>query len=53
MQDNYYQASKDNWKDVAETCLKSTIDVKTPEGDVKIKLLLGTDAVHGNQHVLG
>ena len=24
-----------------------------PDGQVKIKPLLGTDAVHGNQHVLG
>ena len=53
MQDNYYQASKENWQEIAATCLQNTIDVGTPAGDVKIKLLLGTDAVHGNQHVLG
>ena len=29
------------------------VDVSTPSGEVNIKLLLGTDAVHGNQHVLG
>jgi len=27
--------------------------VQTPKGNVEIKLLLGTDAVHGNQHIVG
>lgn len=53
MQDNYFQATMDNWKNVADTSLNYTINVKTADGEVKIKLLLGTDAVHGNQHVLG
>jgi len=38
----------ENWQDIAKTCLENTIDIKTPSGDVKIQLLLGTDAVHGN-----
>ena len=33
--------------------MSHTIDVQTPGGVVKTKLLLGTDAVHGNQHVIG
>ena len=53
MQDNYFQATMENWRNVAETSLSHTIDVQTPGGVVKIKLLLGTDAVHGNQHVIG
>ena len=53
MQDNYFQATMDNWRNVADTSLNYTINVNTSDGEIKIKLLLGTDAVHGNQHVIG
>lgn len=52
-QDNYRKATMDNWIEVTQIAIKNTINVNTQYGDVKIKLLLGTDAVHGNQHVLG
>jgi hypothetical protein len=38
----------ENWQKVAEIAMKNKINVKTPSGEVQIKLLLGTDAVHGN-----
>lgn len=43
----------ENWKGIADSSMKQTVKVQHTSGVVTVKLLLGTDAVHGNQHVLG
>jgi beta-glucosidase len=44
----------DNWKKLIDRFKDLGVSVKAKDGtNYKIKFLLGTDAVHGDQHVLG
>lgn len=50
----YVNATNAHWKTLADKFNNIGHEVTTAEGKTfKIKLLLGTDAVHGNQHVAG
>ncbi|CAD8093286.1 unnamed protein product [Paramecium sonneborni] len=52
--DNCFAATNANWRDVAQRSLKQKVIVNVPgHGETQINLLLGTDAVHGNQHSVG
>jgi beta-glucosidase len=50
---DYSTATMANWQDIAKKAQEKAIQVDTDKGKITIRLLLGTDAVHGNQHVLG
>ncbi|KAL4441671.1 hypothetical protein ABPG74_021603 [Tetrahymena malaccensis] len=52
---DYHQATRENWKKLGDKLMEETvIEIELDEQEVaKIQLLLGTDAVHGNQHVIG
>ena len=50
----YLNATAAHWKALADKFNDIGPQITTAEGKTfKIKLLLGTDAVHGNQHVVG
>ena len=50
----YINATNDHWKALADKFSQVGPQITTAEGKTyKVKLLLGTDAVHGNQHVVG
>lgn len=50
----YQNASMSNWQKLAEKFNNISMEVTTNEGKTyDIRMLLGTDAVHGNQHVQG
>jgi beta-glucosidase len=42
-----------NWKKAADESQKYAVVVDSTKGKFTIRLLMGTDAVHGNQHVIG
>jgi beta-glucosidase len=53
VKDSYANATTDKWQKLANK-FKYTVDVTTKDGKTyKIKPLLATDAVHGDQHVAG
>lgn len=46
---DYHYATEENWKKLTHNMMSQPISI----GDQDIYLLLGTDAVHGNQHTIG
>lgn len=53
MNDLCFDATNAAWRKVADKSFEQFIVVNTADGEVHIKPLLGTDAVHGNQHAVG
>jgi beta-glucosidase len=50
----YLNGTLTNWQTLANKFNSIGTQITTAEGKIyKIKLLLGTDAVHNNQHVIG
>ena len=48
------KANETNWKKLTDRFANVGVTVTTKDsGKYKIKLLLGTDAVHGDQHTVG
>lgn len=49
----YLQGTQENWKKLSDRLMSSGVKVKSSDGkNYEIKLLLGTDAVHGDQHTM-
>ena len=54
MKDVFIKATAENWKKLTDRFNKIGVDVTTKDNKkYSIKLLLGTDAVHGDQHSVG
>lgn len=54
MKDVYLKATAENWKKLTDRLKDIGVSVTTPDNKkYLIKLLLGTDAVHGDQHSVG
>lgn len=54
MKDVYIKATAENWKKLTDRFNKLGVNVTTKDNKkYMIKLLLGTDAVHGDQHSVG
>lgn len=49
----YLLATEENWKKLTDRFQSIGISVATKDSKYKIKLLLGTDAVHGDTHTIG
>ena len=45
-------ATMENWQKLTKKIDKKIL-VDSPQGKIEISLILGTDAVKGNQHVIG
>ena len=50
--EQFLEGTVENWQKLAEL-LNVPTPIQTPDGTLDVYPLLGTDAVHGNQHVVG
>ena len=54
MKDVYIKATAENWKKLTDRFKKLGVNVTTKDNKkYMIKLFLGTDAIHGDQHSVG
>lgn len=54
LRDAYLKKTRDNWKKLTDRLKDLTVNVTTNDKTTyRIKMFLGEDAVHGEQHVLG
>lgn len=54
LRDAFLKKTRDNWKKLTDRLKDLTVNVTTKDRTTyRIKLFLGQDAVHGQQHVLG